>query len=86
MLCPNGWVVPLRIALTWSGFNCGWCSSSSATAPETTPVAIDRQSVESRWPWFFAVTTWSGSSVSRLLPGTRMDTIRRPGRAGPVRA
>src|SRR6266852_5527343 len=67
------------MVLTWSGLSVGWRSSSNATAPETTPVAIEEPLSRKYVAPLLAATTWSGSSVSRVLPGTRSDTIRRPG-------
>src|SRR5437667_6538516 len=51
----------------------------SAVAPDTTAVAIDVPVRRKYVDPFRATTTRSGNSVSKALPGTRIETRRRPG-------
>jgi hypothetical protein len=50
-------------------------SSSSATVPETTGVAIDVPPARMYWP----STTQVGHIVVKALPGARLETMPAPG-------
>src|SRR6267378_1186275 len=76
---PYACVVLTRIALIRSGVRSGRPSRRSAAAPETTPVDIEVPVRRKYVAPFCATTTRSGNNVSRALPGTRRETIRRPG-------
>src|SRR6267378_3633290 len=77
--CPYCCVVPTRNPLIWSGVRFGQPCRRSAAAPDTTPVAIDVPVRRKYVDPFCATTTRSGNSVSKVLPGTRRETRRRPG-------
>src|SRR5882762_8399298 len=76
---PYACVVLTRIALIRSGVRSGRPSRRSAAAPETTPVDIEVPVRRKYVAPFCATTTRSGNYVSRALPGTRRETMRRPG-------
>src|SRR5437660_1614355 len=76
---PNGAAVAVRMPLTWLGFRPGCACSKRATTPEATPVAMDVPLRRKYCAPLAAVTTRSGFSTSSVLPGTRSETIRRPG-------
>src|SRR6266851_843664 len=78
-VCPKGRLVPIMTALTWSGVYSGCRSSSSATSPDTTAVAIDVPVRRKYVVPLVAVTRWSGSNLSSVLPAARTAMIFRPG-------